>query len=300
MSTGPRCVTQGKTLIILDYDDTLCPSTEIRTLCPLLHICSFAEIIKVIQDNRHYFMDLIVAVNKLLQKCESCCDILILSNGETEWVSGTSAALFETDFTKLYKFISAREYCFSDSSTTHLWKQITMRSFMDKESTNYESIIGIGDSLFDRDMVLNLNVDKSKTLLKSIKLNELPKVDLMKNQMLELYNALDGIIQHNDHLDIQMTVTIPRTIPHATTVAKSVIKSLETAANTLAKELAKTLVKEVDEFINSFSDSDSDSYVSDCDSCGSGVSDSNSGESKMPEDNFDINAEIEDMMAWVK
>jgi hypothetical protein len=207
----------SRSLIIFDYDDTLCPSTEINRLIRAasstssdpssLSLNVFDNILKTIDSNKSYFSSLVTIVHELLKICSTNpeYELMIISNGETDWVSGTSRVLFGIDFTKEYSFVSSREYCFNDVSISHLWKPRTIRSILSKKPT-YSSIVGVGDSMYDRQMIVTLNVNRSKTFLKSVKLNELPTVDLMVRQLTALTTAITHIVDAVHDMDVQLTL----------------------------------------------------------------------------------------------
>ena len=188
-------------LTILDWDDTLFPTTWIlknsfNLSNPLLinkYIVFFSEL-----DNLLY---------KILMNFLKHGNVVIVTNAMIKWVTISSTILPNTK--KIIKdridVISARDtYKESLPGRMHLWKRLIFEKLFHKNKANIMNIISIGDANYELHALINLykKYDHGKRKLKSIKFMQNPSYDSLIDQLNVLNQSVDKIILSKKHMDL--------------------------------------------------------------------------------------------------
>lgn len=186
------------TLIILDWDDTLFPSSwVIKNNINLLDV-----------ENRWRYIELFSGLDKvlysLLKKLKKYGKVFIITNALLSWVADCTAVLPKTS-QLLYsiKIISARQlfqYHYSDMME---WKKNTFKYIVDGNYTyDIMNIISIGDAEYEYRALIDLyTFKKNKKILKSIKFLRNPTLNILLDQLTVLYKATDNICTDKKHID---------------------------------------------------------------------------------------------------
>lgn len=178
----------NNTLFILDWDDTLFPTTWIGK----------NNIDLTNQDIRdkyvEHFKPLDRALFSFLNHIKNNGTIIIVTNAVVEWVKITLIIIPQTfNLLKNVNIMSAREL-FSDKSTDIMdWKKNTFKLIIDKEYNNKPlmNIISIGDAEYEHQALVALtkiHINKIK-YLKSFRLIKNPTYEQILEQieLLDLY-----------------------------------------------------------------------------------------------------------------
>src|SRR3972149_12186550 len=154
-----------ETLILMDWDDTLFPTTwtiksKINLTDPKIqnkYIVFFSKL-----DNLLY---------KIFLKFSKCGNIVIVTHAMTKWVYISSTILPNTQqyIKKNIKVISARDLFQNKISDMVLWKKIIFEKLDQdlKKKSKLRSIISVGDAEYELNALINLFDEES---LKKIKI----------------------------------------------------------------------------------------------------------------------------------
>jgi hypothetical protein len=198
-------------LIILDWDDTLNPSSWcIKNRITTVSACDSA----IVADLRR----ISAQAAKTLTACMEVGDVVIVTNAESGWVQ-LSAKNYMPEVNKILDMIpvvSARSsfeiYC-RDAPVT--WKALAFRSIIaewNEDRAAYESLTGsklpqaqvisIGDSNHEREALLKCSQHMGAFVSKSVKLLEKPSAQELNRQHELLCRSLSGLLQGTAALDL--------------------------------------------------------------------------------------------------
>ena len=182
------------TLIIIDWDDTLFPTSYMKT--------------KIIPDQEH-----ISNMNKLdnliylfFSKASYLSTPIIITNASKKWVEESSQLLKKTNFLIKYKIdiLSSRDLCEQKyKDKTDIWKKLTFQTLYDKNK-HIKNIISIGDAEYEYNALINLydNKDNNSIKLKAVRLLEEPNIYNIIDQLEVLIKEIQNITYKDDHLDM--------------------------------------------------------------------------------------------------
>jgi hypothetical protein len=172
-------------LFVLDYDDTLFPSTE--------------------YSKGRFFYDyerekLKLILDKLFSNLEKFGNILLLTNANLEWVKLTSLDFFDYDISKRIFTFCAKENLERFYPTAN-WKKIYLEKFL--SANNYSHILGFGDALSDRDAILHFS---NNYLTKNFKFINNPTFERLIMSLNTIIDNLNKYIFSEDYLDLMIEV----------------------------------------------------------------------------------------------
>ena len=192
----------SKTLIFIDWDDTLFPTDWIKSSNIDLHnpndvlISMFHELDTLITD---------MTVNMLLLG-----DVLIVSNGSESWVRMCISIL--PNFKQIVdsdaiSVTSARDL-FQSEHGLEKWKDMTFKMFFNEHISDIEGdhhILSFGDSMYEHLAVTKLKdynpVENQNRIVKSIKFMKDPTLNQLVSQLQTVRMFHEDIIQKNeDHI----------------------------------------------------------------------------------------------------
>jgi len=193
-----------KTLIILDWDDTLFPTSWV--------VNNNIELTNL--DNNNYvqymmlFSELDIVLYKLFSKLSGYGKVVIVTNAIKKWVLITSNVLPHTQ-----KFInnhvdifSARElYQDKYPSNLTLWKKL----FFKKIVADYfpknciQNIISVGDAEHEFVALTDLYDKNDDKLLKSVRFMSNPNFEGLLDQLDVLIGCIDKITTCKYHMDLK-------------------------------------------------------------------------------------------------
>lgn len=206
-----------KTLIILDWDDTLFPTSWIiKNSINVDDTVMKEEYIK-------FFSKLDKTISNLLDKCIKKGEVAIITNATIKWVIASSNLLPNTQniMKKKIIVISARDK-YGNKMPGHMkiwkkliFKQLTLRYFINKNLI--ENIISMGDAEYEFNALKNLyneynlnflNINygdkpRNKRLLKSIRFIQSPTYEALLDQLEVLNECIDTICSNTNHMDLK-------------------------------------------------------------------------------------------------
>jgi len=191
-----------KTLIILDWDDTLFPTSWL-----------LKNNINLANNNITFFSKLDDLLVKLFKKIVKYGQVAIVTNASTKWVQTSSNILPNTQKIMNHKIllISAREgYQEVYPDQMDLWKKLIFKDLVDKHFSGHilQNIISIGDAdyefyaltdLFDNNSVTN------KRVLKTVRLMKDPSFENLLDQIAVLSESVEKLLFANKHMDLLFT-----------------------------------------------------------------------------------------------
>ena len=202
-------ITKDKTLIILDWDDTLFPTTWITT--------NNINIKNGITDKNiiNYFNLVDKELYKLLTKLMSYGTVIIITNAMINWINISVTLLKHTNsLLRLNKssrapilVISAREAHGSEPDANQ-WKKKTFIDIIHRYYNNKNNIISIGDAEYEYIALINLHVKTlhNYRLLKSVKFIRYPTRDLLLDQIKVMTKASKQVCKTPTHLDLKFDI----------------------------------------------------------------------------------------------
>lgn len=188
------------TLIILDWDDTLFPTTwhktkEIDLTCPNSRY-----------KNLDHFKNLDNHLSKLVGKIKNYGHMVIITNASPEWIKLSLSILPKTKHNlKNVQIISARKR-YQNKLHESEWKMKTFDDLIEEKirKFKYTNILSLGDSDYEHYALLNLfDHDKLQhKYLKSIKFIKSADYDIIIDQINIINNNIKKICQSKRHLDL--------------------------------------------------------------------------------------------------
>jgi len=194
-------ITRKSTLIILDWDDTLFPTTWV--------VRNGIDINNAFSRERYivYFNELDLSLSRLLNKLMKCGKVIIVTNALPEWVRLSSSILPRTHkVLEKIKVVSARKIYQSIIGDAMAWKILAFKNELISEmrDKHINNVISVGDADYEYQALISLyKEDKRKTkLMKSVKFMKDPTHDILLDQLGVLESATFYICGKDKHLDL--------------------------------------------------------------------------------------------------
>lgn len=195
-------LSKKSTLIILDWDDTLFPTTWVMKSGLDMNNNDNKLSYKV------YFSNLDNNISNLLDTLNKFGTVIIITNAAPEWVKISSSVLPKTsNILKNIKVISARKMYQAVSNSSMEWK---INAFNDEllkytNDIHFNNIISIGDAEYEHNALVSLhkNDKKKYRLLKSIKFIDKPSHDIIIDQIKVIRNCIHDICLRKVHLHLK-------------------------------------------------------------------------------------------------
>jgi len=198
-------ITNKTTLIILDWDDTLFPTSWINKN----GIEFLSEQNKKILYNK-FFYKLDNNLYNLLVKLIKCGKVIIITNALLNWIDMTLTILPKTSELlknkNIIKIISARGDFSHYTNDMTEWKKLAFERELKnvQKLDQINNIISIGDAEYEYNALINLytNNNKNYKLLKSIKYKRNPNIYEIDEQLYITNNVIIDICKDKKHLDL--------------------------------------------------------------------------------------------------
>jgi len=200
---------QTRTVIFLDWDDTLLCSSVLSDQG--IKLDSDMEHATELVSQLEELSDYVISV---LNVAMTYGNVYIVTNGETGWVQLSAQKFLPSVVPLLEKLhvFSARstfEPQFPDSPVK--WKY---HAFLESLSQEYsdshciKNVLSFGDSNTEREAIRLVTKDLPNTRTKSIKFAERPTIEQLQRQLELVSNCLQYISNHEDDLDLCMSLTV--------------------------------------------------------------------------------------------
>jgi hypothetical protein len=194
-------------LIILDWDDTILPSSWL--------VKNNLSVDNIIFED--FTEDLFIYENCVIEFFTQLMKngkIIIITNAEKGWVE-LSCEKFLPKILPLLskiKIVSAKSSYITISYSPFIWKELAFRVQIDvyiKNNPNIvKNIISIGDAAYEREALLKVSKDIKNlaptNYIKSIKFNESPDIFLLIQQLDIVSSNIKQIIDEKSSLDLML------------------------------------------------------------------------------------------------
>jgi hypothetical protein len=207
---------RNRTLIILDWDDTLFPTTWVTTNdINIKNINNINNINNSKNSISSYFQQVDIELENLLRLLLKCGHVAIITNAMLNWINVSSNILPRTskilengedDFD--IEIISARGSYQSVSKDPMDWKKLAFEEILkNNKFRKINNIISIGDAEYEYKALINLyeNTKSSKNykLLKSVKFVKYPTNHVLLDQIKVMQDASIKVCTTKTHLDLR-------------------------------------------------------------------------------------------------
>jgi FMN phosphatase YigB (HAD superfamily) len=192
----------AKVLIVVDYDDTVLPSTRLNKLMTKLHLKSPFEL------PRHIWCDQAWKqyekyASEALKHLKTLGRVCIVTNAEENWVQWSCQAFFPQVWLELQdlEIISARSSFEFASTSSAQWKVKAFENLCEQYSPS--QVLSLGDSHMERMAARKVFPENCKT----IKFTETPSLSELHRQWKFMVLNYSVVVKYPGVLDLQLTVT---------------------------------------------------------------------------------------------
>lgn len=194
-------ISKNNTYIILDWDDTLFPTTW--TTKNKLNFEQYN-----VERYADYFRNLDNILYKLLLKLNDFGKVVIITNALPMWIDMSSKVLGKTrKLLQNINIISAKKMYRDKFQNAVDWKKMAFKEELEKYKHNITNIISIGDAIYEYIALIKLyDPAKNTKYLKSIKMVEKPNYEALMKQLYKLYDHIPSICTIDKHLDMKFTL----------------------------------------------------------------------------------------------
>lgn len=192
------------TLIIIDWDDTLFPTSWISNNNINVKDSSIRN------NNRITFSELDNILYKFLMKCISLGRVLIITNASIGWINITMDLLPNSKniIVRNIKVMSARDH-YGDYMNINQWKHNAFeKEIIDYFDNKYHihNILSIGDAHYEYEALVKIyHMDKivpEKRILKTVKFLSVPTYHSLIDQINVLTKSINKIVHKHKHMDL--------------------------------------------------------------------------------------------------
>jgi hypothetical protein len=201
---------RARTMIVLDFDDTLFPTTELRrrgyatTVQERLPDDVLAEIERIEEQ----------AV-RLVEQCSLYGNVVLLTNAEGRWLRLSTSSYMprlERQLQRCTRTVYGRHFSGSCPDDPGKWKELAFRDNLQtlrQELGNDRPIrlVSVGDSTFERQAAKDAgaaSTEYGKVEVKTVKMMDLPSFSLLQRQLEVLCLALTPILEQRGTLDVEV------------------------------------------------------------------------------------------------
>jgi len=235
-----------RTIIILDWDDTLLASSWLAVHDLRLDNPQFLE-----ASHRTELQQLEVRVEQFLERAISLGSVLLVTNAETGWVELSCEKFLPgiSQFLPKVKVVSARsKYEERFPNQPNMWKINAFRDELAQAlqgSSELANVISIGDSHHEREALHVVTSEMDNTLVKSVKFVERPGMEVLRRQIELIHGCIEYIAQHGGDLDLMLSQSLLFGEESKDDEMDSNNSSLSTAVNSASDEPSASSVPSV-------------------------------------------------------
>ncbi|KAH7479525.1 hypothetical protein PRIC1_008932 [Phytophthora ramorum] len=220
---GPSSV-KDRTVVVFDWDDTLCPSSWLHAqdLLPKYR----GHQISVTPAQREVLSLIGAHVARLLQKAVAYGPVFVVTAAEFGWVEMSCALYLPAVQSVLaladVHIVSARswyEQTFGLGGDSASWKQEVMQLIARKcfaaaqesgartyrESDSYFNFLSVGDSMAERDACFAAVENVHRTFAKTLKFVEHPNAEEVLQQVELTHDSLEQMCGWDNNLDLRLS-----------------------------------------------------------------------------------------------
>jgi len=221
-----RFMEPDQTIIIFDWDDTLCPSTFMKRYSQATRGPSAKTLKAPISDDIQTELDTLTdQVIPLLRAAQAMGKVVLVTNARRPWVN-TSCGRFipklqeslkGIDVVYAMEFLSDTSYLTTDTLIES--KSRAMRSAVSEFYTKYagqswKNLISVGDALYEHEAIRQVARDANpgttkKCRTKTVKLIESPTISGLVMQLSLLENWLAKIVLKDDDVSLDFAASEP-------------------------------------------------------------------------------------------
>lgn len=195
-------ITKKRTLIILDWDDTLFPTSWVMDNNLDLTDPSVRATFNI------KFEELDNILYKFLCRMSKLGKVIIITNAMPEWVHLSGSLLRNTNgILKKITIISARKEHHQHEEMKN-WKKLCFLDELIKHNVKYKTnnVISIGDAAYEYRALINLYNHQQghfDRYLKSIQLKKGPSCENIQEQLKMMNKQIKEICGHTYHMDLE-------------------------------------------------------------------------------------------------
>lgn len=197
-----------QTLIIFDWDDTLCPSTTCMARCGINRAVPLTDsaAVTALQDVASEAAALIQRASELAAK------VVIVTNAGDGWVAGSCAAWMPElqDTLQSVEVCSARaKWEPSGVSSPTGWKAREFHNVIDRfysryQNQSWKNVVAVGDAPYEHEALERVVEKAPHCRSKSVRFVTQPSIEQLAFQIRVLRETLDSIVYHDGDLDIHI------------------------------------------------------------------------------------------------
>jgi hypothetical protein len=218
-TAGEPSSVRDRTVVVFDWDDTLCPSSWLhaQNLLPKYR----GQQIPITPEQRA-----VLALLGALRKAASYGPVFVVTAAELGWVEMSCALYLPAVLSVLempdVHIVSARswyEQTFGTGGDSGCWKQEVMRLIARKcfasvaasgrrsgvPQDEFFNLVSVGDSMAERDACYAAVGDVPGTLAKTLKFVEHPSSEEMLQQVELTHDSFEHMCGWQNHLDLRLT-----------------------------------------------------------------------------------------------
>lgn len=202
--TGPEI------LILLDWDDTIMPTTWL-VLQGLIGADGSIEALKMSSQQQTLLHELESKVTQALWTAMGHGRVVVVTNALEGWVQASCSAFMPSlcHVLEQLDIISARSmYECSEDASPFSWKRLAFADVLDAafedSSNSQQHVISIGDSMYEHAALTAMQEQSSRHYAKSLKLMERPSIEDLIEQYCTMSENLDFFVSYEGHLDLEL------------------------------------------------------------------------------------------------
>lgn len=193
------------TIIILDWDDTLFPTSwilynNIDLTDPHNRITHF-----------NYFQELDNILHELLSNMCMYGEVIIITNAMIKWIELSASVLNKTQkLLNKIKIVSAREN-YNKTTEMKRWKELCFMDEINNKNNVPTNVISMGDANYEYNAVINLYKTQKyhdDKYFKTVHFLRNPDKNIILEELNLINNHLYEICSNNNHLDLDFSKII--------------------------------------------------------------------------------------------
>eukprot|EP00930_Biecheleria_cincta_P096899 TRINITY_DN88670_c0_g1_i1.p1 TRINITY_DN88670_c0_g1~~TRINITY_DN88670_c0_g1_i1.p1 ORF type:complete len:301 (+),score=58.17 TRINITY_DN88670_c0_g1_i1:55-903(+) len=199
---------RAETLIIFDWDDTICPTTWLGSE-GLMEDTSVTPS----EDQLAQLEEAAGWASATLRAAKRRGHVAVVTNAAEGWVEWSCQTFMPSLAASLegVEIISARTRYEREGQDPGIWKR---KAFSDVVNTFYRghgpgqrrNVISLGDAIYEREALLWVTSGVPNCWSKSAKFKECPDLLQLAEQHMLVSGYVDNFVDHDDHLDLEVDV----------------------------------------------------------------------------------------------